>query len=89
MQPGPSVGASGAIFGLMAFIVVFLYKYQKSFFIRDRRIGFVIAAWGLLTIVFGFLSPYIDNFAHIGGAIGGAIAILFQKPFLLTKVHRS
>jgi rhomboid protease GluP len=89
VQPGPSVGASGAIFGLMAFIVVFLYKYQKSFFIRDRRIGFVIAAWGLLTIVFGFLSPYIDNFAHIGGAIGGAIAILFQKPFLLTKVHRS
>ncbi|WP_103666540.1 rhomboid family intramembrane serine protease [Pseudanabaena sp. BC1403] len=88
VQPGPSVGASGAIFGLMAFIVVFLYKYQKSFFIRDRRIGFVIAAWGLFTIVFGFLTPYIDNFAHIGGAIGGAIAILFQKPFLLSKVHR-
>jgi rhomboid protease GluP len=34
VQPGPSVGASGAIFGLMAFIVVFLYKYQKSFLLE-------------------------------------------------------
>lgn len=85
MQPGPSVGASGAIFGLMAAIVVFLYRYQHCFFIRDRRIGGVIAAWGLYTIGFGFLSPYIDNFAHIGGALGGGVTLLLQKPALLTK----
>lgn len=85
MQPGPSVGASGAIFGLMALIVVFLYKYQNSFFIRDRRIGFVIAVWGMYTIVGGLMTPYVDNFAHIGGAIGGATAMLVQKPTLLLK----
>jgi rhomboid protease GluP len=84
-QPGPSVGASGAIFGLMSLIVVFLYKYQKSFFIRDRRIGFVIATWGAYIIIIGFLSPFVDNFAHIGGAVGGFVASMFQKPFLLTR----
>jgi rhomboid protease GluP len=89
VQPGPSVGASGAIFGLMALVVVFLYKYRKSLFVRDRRIGTVIATWGLYTIVVGFLTPYVDNFAHIGGAIGGGIGMLFLKPTLLTKVHRS
>ncbi|MBM0745607.1 rhomboid family intramembrane serine protease (plasmid) [Phormidium sp. CLA17] len=87
VQPGPSVGASGAIFGLMALVVVLFYRYQKSFFIRDRRIGFVIAAWGLYTIFIGFLTPFIDNFAHIGGAIGGGIAMIFQKPTLLTKIR--
>lgn len=80
ISPGPSVGASGAIFGLMGSVVMFLYRYQKAFFVRDRRIGFVIAAWGLYTIALGFLTPFVDNFAHIGGAIGGSIATLFQKP---------
>lgn len=74
VQPGPSVGASGAIFGLMALLVLFLYRYQKSFSIRDRRIGFVVAAWGLYTIFTGFSTLYIDNFAHIGGAMGGSIS---------------
>ncbi|HAX86217.1 MAG TPA: hypothetical protein DCY91_08075 [Cyanobacteria bacterium UBA11370] len=79
ISPGPSVGASGAIFGLMGSIVVFLFRYQKTFFVRDRRIGLVIAAWGLYTLALGFLTPFVDNFAHIGGAIGGSIATLFQK----------
>ncbi len=86
-QPGPSVGASGAIFGLMGILVVFLYKYQHLFFIRDRRIGFVIAVWGAYTILGGLFTPYVDNFAHIGGAIGGSLSLLFQKPKLLTKIR--
>lgn len=86
-QPGPSVGASGAIFGLMAATVVFLYRYQKAFYVRDHRIGFVIAAWGLYTIATGFLTPYVDNFAHIGGAIGGAVAMWVQTPARLITLQ--
>jgi rhomboid protease GluP len=88
VQPGPSVGASGAIFGLMAFIVAFLYKNQKSFFIRDRRIGFVVGIWGLYTIFTGFLTPYVDNFAHIGGAIGGGLMSLWQRSNRLLPVPK-
>lgn len=85
LQSGPSVGASGAIFGLMGSAIVFLYRYQKFFVIRDQRLGFVLIMWGLYAIASGFLTPYVDNFAHIGGFVGGSVATLFQKPFLLRK----
>jgi rhomboid protease GluP len=88
MQPGPSVGASGAIFGLMGAIVVFFYKYQHEFMMRDRRTGNVIAAWGAYTIITGFLTPYVDNFAHIGGAIGGAAIAWCLQPQLLAKKRK-
>jgi membrane associated rhomboid family serine protease len=74
MSPGPSVGASGAIFGLSGAIVVFLHKHHKLFFLRDKRIASVLLIWAIYTIVTGFLSPQIDNFAHIGGFLAGASA---------------
>jgi rhomboid protease GluP len=73
MNPGPSIGASGAIFGVSGAVIVFLYKYQSRFFIRDKRVGFVLLIWSAYTVATGFLSPEIDNFAHIGGFIGGAL----------------
>lgn len=72
MSPGPGVGASGAIFGVTASVIVFLYKYQMHFFLRDKRIGFVLAVLALYEIGSGFTIPFIDNFAHIGGFAGGA-----------------
>lgn len=85
MQPGPSVGASGAIFGVMASVIVFLYKYQKFFFVRDKRISIVLAIYSVYTIGTGFLTPFIDNFAHIGGLLGGATLTLYLQPMLLLK----
>ena len=73
-HPGPSVGASGAIFGLCAAVIIFFLKYQRLFFLRDKRIGFVLLFWAIYSVGTGFLSPQIDNFAHIGGFVGGAIA---------------
>jgi rhomboid protease GluP len=74
MSPGPAVGASGAIFGLSGAVIVFLFRFQKTFYVRDKRIGVVLLVWGGYTILIGFLSPAIDNFAHIGGLLGGALA---------------
>lgn len=74
MGPGPSVGASGAIFGVLAAVVAVLYRHQRRFYIRDKRIGFVLAIWAGWQLLTGFLSPFIDNFAHLGGLIGGGLA---------------
>jgi rhomboid protease GluP len=80
--PGPSVGASGAIFGVLMAVVVMLYRNQKYFFVRDKRIGFVLAAWAAWQLFIGLMNPFIDNFAHLGGMTGGAIAALLLTPTL-------
>ena len=76
LQPKPSVGASGAIFGLMGAVVVFFWRYGGALQARDRRIGAVLLGWGALQIMLGALSPYVDNCAHIGGALAGAMLAL-------------
>lgn len=85
LRPGPSVGASGAIFGLTASVVVVLYRYHSRFYLRDKRIGFVLAVWAGYQVLSGFASPYIDNFGHLGGLAGGALATLAVRPRLLSE----
>ena len=84
--PGPSVGASGAIFGLIAAVVVVLYRWQDRFYVRDKRIGFVLLVWAGWQILTGLANPFIDNFAHLGGLVGGALATLPLRPRLLSAV---
>jgi rhomboid protease GluP len=84
--PGPSVGASGAIFGVVGAVVVMLYRHQDRFFVRDKRIGFVLAIWAGWQLLTGFVSPLIDNFAHLGGLAGGAAMALLLTP-RLTGIH--
>lgn len=83
-SPGPSVGASGAIFGVIAAVVVVLYRHQNRFYLRDKRIGFVLAMWAGWQILTGLANPFIDNFAHLGGLAGGALATLPLRPRLLS-----
>jgi rhomboid protease GluP len=85
LSPGPSVGASGAIFGLMGSLIVVLYQHRHRFHVRDKRTGFVLIAWALYQVATGFLTPFIDNFAHIGGLIGGAVTALLLRPTLLDR----
>lgn len=80
--PGPSVGASGAIFGLMGAIVVFLHRERATFRVRDGRIGYVVGAWAAYTFFLGAVSPMVDNGAHLGGLVGGALAVLAVRPRL-------
>ncbi|MBI2205606.1 MAG: rhomboid family intramembrane serine protease [Candidatus Rokubacteria bacterium] len=83
MNPGPSVGASGAIFGLQAAAVVLFRRHRHRLLVRDRRIGVVMLVWALYSILSGFTSPVIDNGAHIGGAIGGALVARRLHPVVL------
>lgn len=85
MQPMPAVGASGAIFGLMGAVVVFFYRYGGAFCARERRIGSALLGWGLFQLGMGMLTPYVDNWAHMGGLAAGIVfglklpAGLFEK----------
>ncbi|MDR5586573.1 MULTISPECIES: rhomboid family intramembrane serine protease [Clostridium] len=65
-----SVGASGAIFGLLGAILVFSIKERH----RLKK-GYILNLVGIiiLTLMSGFTIKGIDNLGHIGGFIGGAI----------------
>ncbi len=78
--PGPSVGASGAICGLMGAVVLILYRYRRVYHVRDKEIGLVLAGWAAYTIIIGALDPQIDNWAHFGGLLGGAVVALGVRP---------
>lgn len=80
---GPSVGASGAIFGLQGAAIVLFRRHRDRLLVRDRRIGLVLLAWALYSIVGGFFTPYIDNGAHVGGAVSGALVARRLHPTVL------
>jgi membrane associated rhomboid family serine protease len=79
----PSVGASGAIFGLAGALMVLFWKYQNRLHLRDHRIAWVLAFWAIYTIGLGFFNPFVDNLAHIGGLLGGALVALLLRPAVL------
>lgn len=64
----PSVGASGALFGLMGAL---LYVGQKHRTLFKSSFGRNVIYTIVINIVFGFSQPGIDNFAHLGGLLGG------------------
>lgn len=70
--PAPSVGASGAIFGLMGILLYFGLEKPLQFKIYFGR---SIITTILINLVYGFMGTGIDNFAHLGGLIGGFLAI--------------
>ncbi len=84
---GPSVGASGAIFGLQGAAIVLLRRERERLLVRDRRVGFVLLIWAIYTIAGGLTDPFIDNGAHIGGALGGALIALRLHPVVLSPMH--
>jgi rhomboid protease GluP len=66
----PSVGASGALFGLVGAVLVHSYRRRNSPLGRANLqwVAMII----VLNLVIGFSVPQIDLMAHIGGAVGGA-----------------
>ena len=70
MSSGFSIGASGAIFGLLGSLLYFGYHYRVYFgsVILGRIIPVII-----INLAIGFMISGIDNFAHIGGLIGGLL----------------
>ena len=65
-----SVGASGAIFGLLGSLLYFGYHYRVylSGVIKSQIIPLIA-----LNLAIGFMTTSINNLAHIGGLIGGVL----------------
>ena len=68
-----SAGASGAIFGLLGAILYFGIKYRTYLgqTVKSQVIPII-----LINLIIGFTTPGIDNAAHIGGLIGGALSAM-------------
>ncbi len=86
MGEGPSVGASGAIFGLQGAAIVLLRRERDRLLVRDRRVGFVLLLWAIYTILGGLSQEFIDNGAHIGGALGGALVATRLHPVVVSPL---
>ncbi len=67
----PSVGASGAIFGLFGVVLAATRIHDPILDRRGRALVGQIGTLIVLNLVFGFASPGIDNAAHIGGLLAG------------------
>lgn len=75
-----SVGASTAIFGLIGAEGVFLYQNRKLLGGQFRSaMGNVIFIVVINLFVIGSL-PFIDNWGHIGGLLGGLMFTWFASP---------
>ena len=77
----PSVGASGAIFGLIGALSVFYYTSRALLGNAARQqLGSLITVI-MINLFIGFSSGgLIDNFAHLGGLAGGAAAAWLLAP---------
>ncbi len=63
-----SVGASGAIFGLLGSMLYFGFHYRAYF---GQAVKLQILPVIAINLAIGFMMPNIDNWCHIGGLVGG------------------
>ena len=74
-----SLGASTAVFGLLAAEGVFLYLNKDLLGKRAQRALSNIVMIAAVNLFIG-MSPGIDNWGHIGGLLGGLIFAWFGAP---------
>jgi membrane associated rhomboid family serine protease len=74
---GLGVGASGAIFGLLgsALYLSWRGKTERIPPTALRSLGL----WTVYNLVYGFITPTIDNAAHMGGLAGGVLCAMLLR----------
>ena len=79
-----SVGASGALFGLIGVLFVFGIKFRRELPEGFKRaFGTGMLPTILLNVAIGFMIPVIDNAAHMGGLLAGAllaVVVGYKRP---------
>jgi rhomboid protease GluP len=69
-----TLGASAPIFGLLGALVVYGRRGGSS------HIGGQAMGYAVILFVFGFIMPDIDNYAHLGGFLGGYVTARWLDP---------
>jgi len=73
----PSLGASGAIFGVMGALIAFLLRRRGALTPQGKSILMQLVGWAVINVFFGFSTPGIDNSAHLGGCAAGLLLGFF------------
>lgn len=88
-----SVGASGAVFAVLGAQFIYLYKHRKLLGERGRSQMQSLIWMGLVNLLFGALTSLgsgpvrVDNWAHIGGAVGGLALAWLISPLFIVRRH--
>jgi rhomboid protease GluP len=80
----PSLGASGAIFGLIGAGLIFPLRF-RSLLPKEARDS-ILSQLLMITVInigMGMSIPAVDNMAHMGGLVGGGLVALFLIPDVL------
>jgi rhomboid protease GluP len=73
-QQAVSVGASGAVFGVLGALLTGVYQHRER--VPKRMAIHLLTSQGLFVafiLVQGFIRPGIDNAAHVGGLVAGSV----------------
>jgi rhomboid protease GluP len=78
-----SAGASGAVFGVYGALLAYFARRPRDIPVDLlKSVSMGAATLLLYSLVMGAALPFIDNSAHIGGLLGGAISgLLLARPF--------
>ena len=71
LSGAPTIGASGAIFGLFGALIVYGRSRKGSMASLMTR---QVWQWAIFLFIFGFMMSGVNNWAHLGGFIGGWIS---------------
>ena len=73
-QQSVSVGASGAVFGVLGALFVTMYKYRGQIFsLTSKNVLTSQCVFLVYALVLGFGKQGIDNAAHFGGLVAGSL----------------
>lgn len=85
-SPNPALGASGSVFGIVGAYFVFLNRNEWLLGETGKAITDAVGQTMITNIFLGLMLPQIDQWGHVGGAIGGGvISYLFGPRLYLSE----
>jgi membrane associated rhomboid family serine protease len=80
-----SVGASGAIMGLFGILIAAEAVHRPMVDRASRALAGQLVGAAAITLIYGFVAPGIDNWAHAGGLVTGLLlGVLFAPTMVPT-----
>ena len=67
-----SVGASGAIFGMIG-LALFVDYFKTKSFVANKTMIYLFGGFALVNLIYGLIVPNTDNAGHIGGFLAGIV----------------
>lgn len=80
LTPNPSLGASTAVFGLLAAEGMFVFQNRPVLGKRAGRVLVNVLSIAAINLFIGFTTQGVDNFGHLGGMLGGMLFTWFGGP---------